>query len=287
VSTVSETLQRGVRSLDCHSDSPRLDAELLLGNLLGLSRPGLIARGNEPVTLERERAYAKLIERRLKGAPVAYLTGTREFWSLLLKVTPAVLVPRPETELLVELALGLLPEHRACPSADQACSVLDLGTGSGAIALAIASERPRSRLMGVDISPAALDVAIQNSRDLGLAHIEWRLGSWFEAVPGERFDLIVANPPYVAAADPALEKLRAEPAIALCVGPTGLEALSEIAGGAAAHLHERGWLLLEHGSDQAPDVAQLLEHHGFTSIRAHLDFSGKPRVTLGTLHSPH
>lgn len=287
MSTVAETLQSGARSLDCHSDSPRLDAELLLGKLLGLSRPGLIARGNEPVPPEREQAYANLIERRLKGAPVAYLTGSREFWSLALKVTPAVLVPRPETELLVELALGLLPEHQACPSAERACSILDLGTGSGAIALAIASERPRWRVTGVDISPAALDVAIQNSHNLGLAHIEWRLGSWFEAVPGERFDMIVANPPYVAAADPALEKLRAEPAIALCVGPTGLEALSAIAGDAAAHLHERGWLIMEHGSDQAPDVAQLFEHHGFTSIRSHLDFSGKPRVTLGTIHTPH
>jgi release factor glutamine methyltransferase len=287
VSTVAQTLQSGARSLDSHSDSPRLDAELLLGKILGLSRSGLIARGNDPVASECARGYANLIEERLRGAPVAYLTGTREFWSLALRVTPAVLVPRPETELLVELVLQHLPEHQASPSADRACSILDLGTGSGAIALAVASERPGARVTGVDISPSALEVAIQNSRDLGLAHVDWRLGSWFAPVLGERFDVIVANPPYVAAADPALEKLTAEPAIALCDGPTGLEALSAIAGAAAPHLHENGWLILEHGCNQAPDVAQLLERHGFTEVRSHLDFSGKPRVTLGTVHSPH
>jgi release factor glutamine methyltransferase len=286
MSTVSDLLRRGARSLESHGDSPRLDAELLLGKILGLSRPGLIARGNEPVASERESDFASLIEQRLKGMPIAYLTGSREFWSLALRVTPAVLVPRPETELLVELALQHLPEHQAGPSADRACSILDLGTGSGAIALAIASERPRARITAVDISPSALEVAVQNSRDLGLGHVDWRLGSWFAPVPGERFDVIVANPPYVAAADPALERLWAEPAIALCDGPKGLEALSAIIGAAAPHLHPHGWLILEHGSNQAPDVAQLLARHGFTQVRSHLDFSGKPRATLGTVHSP-
>ncbi len=294
VSTIAETLQSAARSLDPHSDSPRLDAELLLGKILGLSRSGLMARGNEQVAVEREQAYADLIGKRLKGAPVAYLTGTREFWSLPLTVTPAVLVPRPETELLVELALQHLREHQARPndtegraSAGPARYILDLGTGSGAIALAIASEMPESRLMGVDISPAALEVAMQNSRDLGLSNIDWRLGSWFDAVPGLRFDMIVANPPYVAAADPALEKLAAEPVIALSAGPTGLEALSAIARDAAPHLHDRGWLIVEHGCDQARDVAQLFESHGFTDVRSHIDFSGRPRVTLGTIHSHH
>jgi release factor glutamine methyltransferase len=284
VSTVAQTLQSGARTLSSRSDSPRLDAELLLGKVLGLPRSGLMARSDELVAVECEQAYAVLIARRLQGAPVAYLTGTREFWSMPLTVTPAVLVPRPETELLVELALEL---HQASSSAERACSLLDLGTGSGAIALAIASERPRSRVTGVDISQPALDIARHNSHSLGLPHIDWRLGSWFEPVPGERFDVIVANPPYVAAADPALERLSAEPAIALCAGPTGLEALAAIAGAAAPHLHERGWLILEHGSDQAPLVAQLLERHGFTGIRSHLDFSGKPRVTLGTVHPQH
>jgi release factor glutamine methyltransferase len=317
MATIDDNLRTGANSLRTSSDSPRLDAELLLGCVLGLSRAGLIARGDDSVAAERERAYADLIHRRLQGAPVAYLTGTREFWSLSLTVTPAVLVPRPETELLVELALACLPAGPAravadrvrpidqissvdqVPLADQfpsadppastgpAGSVLDLGTGSGAIALAIASERPGCRVVGVDISPAALEVAIKNSRDLGLTHIEWRLGSWFEAVPGEKFDVIVANPPYVAAADPALLTLRAEPAIALRAGPDGLDALSHIVRAAASHLNDGGWLLLEHGSTQAPAVARLLESHGFTGVRSHLDFSGKPRVTQGTVHSQH
>src|ERR1700720_316183 len=177
--TVADALNGAARSLDSHSDSPRLDAELLLGKILGLPRSGLIARGNDPVASECASGYARLIEQRLQGAPIAYLTGTREFWSMTLRVTPAVLVPRPETECLVELALQHLTERQANPFADRACSVLDLGTGSGAIALAIASERPGVRVTGVDISPSALEVAVQNSRDLGLGHVDWRLGSWF------------------------------------------------------------------------------------------------------------
>jgi len=278
VNTVAAALQRAACSLLGHSDSPRLDAELLLGKILGLPRSGLIARGDNPLGVECEREFAGLIEQRRLGVPVAYLTGIREFWSLRLSVTPAVLVPRPETEILVELALQHLPR-------DQSASILDLGTGSGAIALAIASERSQVRIIGVDISRAALEVAAQNSRALELSRIDWRLGDWFAPVSGERFDMIVANPPYVAAADPALARLTAEPAIALCDGPTGLEALGRIAAGAAAHLHERGWLILEHGSDQAPAVAQLLERHGFACIRSHFDLAGKPRVTLGVIHS--
>jgi len=281
MSTIAQTLQHAALALDRYSDSPRLDAEVLLGKLLGQPRSGLIARADEPVAAASEHAFADLIEARRGGAPVAYLTGSREFWSLPLTVTPAVLVPRPETELLVELALQLAGSTRA------ECSVLDLGTGSGAIALALASERPRWRITGVDVSPPALEIARRNARDLGLSHLDWRLGSWFEPVAGERFDLILANPPYVAAGDPALETLRAEPAIALAAGPAGLDALVAITAAAASHLNERGWLLLEHGSTQAPDVVRLLERHGFSHIRSHLDFSGRPRVTLGTLHPPH
>jgi release factor glutamine methyltransferase len=276
--TVAETLRGAAGALKGRSDSPRLDAELLLGKVLGLSRAGLIARDNEPVATDAAQAFANLIASRLRGEPVAYLTGSKEFWSLALTVNSAVLVPRPETEVLVELALQRLPP-------DQAKSVLDLGTGSGAIALAIASERPLARITGIDVSAAALKVAIRNSRDLGLVQIDWRLGSWFAPVAGERFDMIVANPPYIRAADPALEKLAAEPATALSAGPTGLEALSAIAGVAASHLQEHGWLIFEHGSDQAADVAQLLGRHGFTQVSSHPDFSGRLRVTLGTCPS--
>jgi release factor glutamine methyltransferase len=271
LSTVAELLRSGARALEGQSDSPRLDAELLLGLLLGLSRSGLVAHDHDRVAADRVLAFVGLIDRRLSGSPIAYLTGIREFWSLELDVTPAVLVPRPETELAVELALELLPPRRVPAGAPY--SVLDLGTGSGAIALALAADRPEWRLTGVDISPSALKVAAGNSRKLGLSHIDWRLG--------------VANPPYVAAGDPALGKLAAEPDIALAAGPTGLEALSAIVRGAAAHLQPESWLVLEHGADQAPDVAQLLERHGFSRIRAYSDFSGKPRVTLGAVHSTH
>jgi release factor glutamine methyltransferase len=275
--TLGTALQNAGRALEGHSDSPRLDSELLLGKILGLSRSGLIARSNEPCTGECVQELTQLIDERRRGVPVAYLTGHREFWSLELRVTPAVLVPRPETEVLVEQALQRLPR-------DRSATVLDLGTGSGAIALAIAAERPGVTVTGVDISAPALDIAMQNARALGLTRVDWRLGDWFVPLCGERFDMIVANPPYVAAADPALEKLGAEPLIALCGGPSGLEALTAIAAGARAHLNDRGWLILEHGSDQALAVAQLLQRHGFACIGTHLDLSGLPRVTLGSTH---
>jgi len=278
--TIAESVSAAALLLGPHSDSPRLDAELLLGKILSLSRSALIARGGEPVAPELRRAYAGMIARRTAGTPVAYLTGSREFWSLALKVSPAVLVPRPETETLIERALQI--KYR-----DQPCSVLDLGTGSGAIALAIASECPRWQVTGADLSPQALEVAMQNSAQLKLAHIEWRLGCWFDAVPGRRFDLIVANPPYIASADPALANLSQEPDIALRAGPTGLESLTAIIAHAPLHLHAHGWLLLEHGATQAPDVAQLLKLRGFAGIRTYPDFAGKPRVTLATFHTQH
>ena len=280
VHTVEHLLRAAAESLAGRSDSPRLDAEILLGKVLGLNRTGLIVRGADPVAAASRQAYAGLIARRLDGTPVAYLTGTREFWSLPLLVTPDVLVPRPETELLVEHALGVLPDH-------EPRSVLDLGTGSGAIALAIASERPRAHITGVDVSPQALAVARGNALSLGFARVGWRLGSWFAAVPGERFDLIVANPPYVACDDPALRALAAEPALALAPGPTGLEALGAIIDGAAPHLNPQGWLMLEHGSTQGGEVAALLDRAGFNGIRSHADHAGRTRITLGTVHFSH
>jgi release factor glutamine methyltransferase len=279
VPTIAETVKRATLELRPHSDSPRLDAELLLGKVLKVSRAALTLRDDESVAGEAALELADLIARRAHGVPVAYLTGCREFWSLPLIVTPDVLVPRPETEILVEQALQLLPREAVS-------SVLDLGTGSGAIALSLASERPRWAITGVDVSPPALAVATQNARALKLSRISWRLSSWFDALAGERFHLIVSNPPYVAASDPALENLRAEPALALNAGPTGLEALQAIIAQAPQHLHARGWLALEHGSTQAPAVAELLAQHGFDDIRTISDLSGKPRVTLG-VHTQH
>jgi release factor glutamine methyltransferase len=274
---IAKILSLGTSSLSPHSDSPRLDAEILLGKVLGLSRAALIAHDGDALADDSERAYAELIAKRTAGIPVAYLTGTREFWSLSLNVSPGVLVPRPETEVLVEQALRL-------KSPNDPCSVLDLGTGSGAIALAIATERPHWMVTGIDISPVALNVARQNARALDICNVDWALGSWFERVPGRRFDLIVSNPPYVAGADPALAALAAEPALALTPGPTGLEALAAIISQAVAHLSEHGWLLLEHGSAQARQVISLLERQGMSSIRTVPDFAGKPRVTLATIH---
>jgi release factor glutamine methyltransferase len=278
-STVASSLGQGVRSLSGHSGSPQLDAEVLLSSVLGVDRAALIARGSDLLADHDLGVYRDLLEQRRRGMPVAYLIGRREFWSLPLKVTPAVLVPRPETELLVEVALRHLPKSAQC-------AVLDLGTGSGAVALAIASERPLARVVGVDVSPGALGVARDNARALALPTAAFRLGSWFDAVPGEVFDVVVANPPYVADRDPALAALAAEPLLALVAGPAGLDALEAIIAAAPRHLTRGGWLLLEHGSTQELEVAKLLERRGFTGIECHSDYSGLPRVTRGTYSPP-
>jgi release factor glutamine methyltransferase len=277
--TVESALRQGVRSLTAHSGSPQLDAEVLLSSALGIDRSALIARGSDPLADPELAVYRALLEKRRGGMPVAYLTGRREFWSLPLKVTPAVLVPRPETELLVEIALQHIPE-----SAERA--VLDLGTGSGAVALAIASERPLARVVGIDVSLGALGVARDNVRTLALPNVTFRLGSWFDAVPGEVFDVVVANPPYVADRDPALAALAAEPALALVAGAAGLDALQAVIARAPRHLTRGGWLLLEHGSTQQHEVAKLLEHAGFAGIACHSDYSGLPRITRGTYSPP-
>jgi release factor glutamine methyltransferase len=276
--TIAQIVKQAASSLNSYSESPRLDAELLLGKVLGLSRASLIARGNEVLGADAELQLAGLLSRRVRGVPLAYLTGSREFWSLPLTVTPDVLVPRPETECLVQHALELVP--------GDVCSAVDLGTGSGAIALSLATERPQWNITGVDLSAQALAVAARNAGALDLPQVAWRLGSWLDAVPGERFDLIVANPPYIAGSDPALLTLQAEPAMALTCGPTGLESLALIIAQAPDHLCANGWLVLEHGSTQASAVSELLQQHGFGAVRTFLDFSGKPRVTLG-LHSLH
>ncbi len=276
---IEEALRDAAAALIGHSESPRLDAEVLLAKVLELTRAGLIAHNTQALRPGEQSAFAALIRRRMQGTPVAYLTERREFWSLGLHVSPAVLVPRPETELLVEQVLLLAP---TVPPR----SLLDLGTGSGAIALAIAAERPAWRITAVDLSNDALEVATRNARDHQIAHIRWQLGSWFDPLPHSRFDFIVSNPPYVASDDPALAALANEPRLALTSGATGLESLQTIIAQAPDHLLPGGWLLLEHGEDQAPAVRQLLNERNFDSIRTCLDFSGRPRVTLGTLHKP-
>jgi release factor glutamine methyltransferase len=274
---ISASVADAAARLQPCSESPRLDAELLLGQVLGLSRTALLVRRDETLSAALQRDFDALIERRRGGEPVAYLTGSREFWSLPLRVNAAVLVPRPETEVLVESALQLIP-------AQAPVRVLDLGTGSGAIALAIATERTQARIVATDVSPAALAVARDNARWLGLDAIDWREGSWFDPVAHEHFDFILSNPPYIAAADPALAALGAEPRGALTPGPTGLEAFELIVATAVHHLSDGGWLVLEHGSGQGPQLAALLALQRFQRIRTAVDHSGLPRVTLGTIH---
>ncbi len=253
--------------------SGTLDAQLLLAHALARPRSALLAHDAQSLRPEQVLAYDQLVARRARGEPLAYITGRREFWTLELRVTPDVLVPRPETELLVERALALLPAAEA--------RVADLGTGSGAIALALASERPRWRITATDRSRAALAVAEANARALDAGQVRFVGGDWFEPLAGERFDLIASNPPYIAAGDRALEDpaLRHEPPAALSSGPTGLEALAALIGGASSHLVEAGWLLLEHGADQQRAVADLLVAQGFGHVRCHPDLAGLPRVT--------
>ena len=273
-----QVLQRAAKELAIESDSPRLDAELLMAHTLGCTRSMLLVHDDALLSPADDAAFAALLAQRLDRVPVAYLTGVKEFWSLSLQITPAVLVPRPETEGVVEQALRLLP-------AGSTGRVLDLGTGSGAIALAIATERPQALVTGTDLSEAALAVAATNGARLGLERIRWRAGSWFDAVPGERYDLVVSNPPYVAANDPHLQALTAEPRAALSAGPGGLEAYELIIPAARDHLTATGWIVLEHGASQAPEIQNLLEVNGFYNVRSHPDYAGALRVTLGSLHS--
>ncbi len=251
-----------------------LDAQLLLARALGQPRSYLYAEAALPCPEAAYRAFAATLERRVRGEPLAYITGEREFWSQPLRVTADVLVPRPETEGLVERALALGPAGPA--------QVLDLGTGSGAIALALAGERPRWRLTATDASPAALAVAVGNAQALGLRNCEFLAGSWYGPVAGRQFDLIVSNPPYIAPGDPALADagLRHEPQQALVSAPDGLAALREIIAGAQAHLAGGGALALEHGHTQAPAVAEMLVRAGFSHVRCHADLAGHPRYTF-------
>jgi release factor glutamine methyltransferase len=257
------------------ASSAELDAGLLLAHVLGSTRAQLIAHAERAVDAADLERFRSLIERRARGEPLAYLTGWREFWSLRLAVSPAVLVPRPETELLIERALAL----DAAPGA----RVADLGTGSGAIALALASERPDWQLIATDVSAAALAGARANAAALGLERVEFRQGSWYQPLAGERCDLLLSNPPYVAADDTALltPPLALEPRLALDGGADGLAHLRTIARGAPPHLRRGGWLLLEHAPVQAAEVRRELVAAGLRSVRSHRDLAGHERITEG------
>lgn len=251
----------------------RLDAQILLGTLLGQPRSWLLAHDTDPLPSDIATRFSDLTARRAQGEPVAYLVGDKEFYGLSLRVAPGVLVPRPDTETLVDWALDVLP-------AEPPTRVLDLGTGSGAIALAIRSRRPHASVTAVDASPEALAIASDNARHLHLP-LELLHGSWLEPLGERRFELIVSNPPYIAEGDPHLPALRFEPKQALTAGPDGLDDLRLIVAKAPQHLEPGGWLLLEHGYDQADAVQGLLRTAGFSEVGSRHDLAGHLRCTGG------
>ena len=254
----------------------RLDAQWLLGHLLQRDSAWLLAHGDDPLPAGQADSYADLCHRRAVGEPLAYLVGAVGFHGLTLRVTPDVLVPRPDTETLVDWALALLPRL----GGDRP-QVLDLGTGSGAIALAVAHRHRAAAVTATDLSPAALAVAQGNAQALSLS-LHWAQGAWWQALQADaRFDLVLSNPPYIAGGDPHLPALRHEPMLALSPGGDGLDALRAIITGAPAHLVPGGWLLLEHGWDQAPAVAKLLADAGFEAIGHQHDLGGQLRCTGG------
>ena len=254
------------------------DAECLLAHAVGRDRSWLYAHADDVADGRHALAFQALCARRHAGEPVAYLTGRQGFWTLNLAVSPATLVPRPETELLVELALARI-------AADAPTWLADLGTGSGAIALALASERPQARVIATDASAEALAVARGNAKANRIANVEFRQGDWLAPLAGQRFDLIASNPPYIALGDPHLEQgdLRFEPPLALASGSDGLDAIRSIVAGGPAHLLPGGWLLLEHGWEQGAAVRALLHVAGFTQVSSVRDLEGRERVTLGCL----
>jgi release factor glutamine methyltransferase len=269
---IDAVLDAAAARLATVSETARLDAEILLGRSIDMPRSYLFTHPEDVLDDRTFERFDSLLQRRMNGEPMAYIMGTREFWSHELLVSAATLVPRPETELLVELALREIPRKAEW-------QILDLGTGSGAIAIALAGERLLSEITAVDISEAALAIATENARQLSLSNITFAHGSWCEPVCDQLFDLIVSNPPYVRAGDEVLVDLRHEPVDALVAGEDGLDAIRTLAADCPNILKAGGLLLVEHGADQWDDVAAILAASGWTEISNHKDFSGHPRVT--------
>lgn len=275
---INDALAHAARSLENASATADLDARVLLQHALSRDHAWLIAHGGEPIEPDVLDRFRALIRERRRGEPVAYITGWKEFWSLRLEIDHSVLVPRPETEHLVEHALGMIPEHGRY-------RVADLGTGSGAVALAIASERPSCEVVATDISTGAIRVAENNARRLGIANIRFLCGDWYSPLSGSGFDLIVSNPPYIAEGHACLARLdlAREPGVALQSGRAGLDALRVIGEQASGHLRAGAWILVEHGFDQEQAVRRIFEQGGLQRVVCHRDNSGHPRVTAGQM----
>ncbi len=273
---VDDALRQGSARLTPVSPCARLDAEVLLANVCGLSRSQLAVNGRRALTPDQALRYQRLLNRRADGEPVAYLVGRREFWSLDLEITSDTLIPRPDTERLVERALVRIP-------AGVRQRIADLGTGSGAIALALATERPLGVMVATDISAAALRVAQRNAARLGIGNVEFARGDWLAALTTGDFDVVVANPPYVADGDSHLRHgdVRFEPPLALRGGRSGLDAIEAIIERSRAHLRCGGWLILEHGFDQAMPVRAAMRRARYRAVQSYRDLAGHERVTEG------
>jgi release factor glutamine methyltransferase len=261
------------------SDSPELDAEVLLCLVLEKNRSYLRTWPKKQLHAQQRIQFKTLLKQRQQGTPIAYITGVREFWSRDFKVTPDVLIPRADTELLIELSLPLIPK-------DKSFKIIDLGTGSGIIAVTLASERLHAQILAIDSSEAALKVAKQNAEKHHCRTVRFAKSEWFSEISDKDFDLVISNPPYIAANDPHLQQgdLRFEPQTALVAGDHGLGDIAEIAESASKHLKLGGYLLLEHGFNQQAPVRAIFESFGYANIQSHADLAGNPRVTCGQWH---
>ncbi|MBL1262131.1 peptide chain release factor N(5)-glutamine methyltransferase [Candidatus Methylomicrobium oryzae] len=274
--TITTLLEDAVSRLSNSSDSAALDAEILLCLSLEKPRSYLRAWPDRKPEPQQIRRFQALLRQRLQGAPIAYLTGRREFWSREFRVTPAVLIPRPETELLIEISLALLPH-------DRPAKIIDLGTGSGIIAVTLAKELPQTEVIATDFSQAALEIAKYNAEQHGAAHIRFLHSDWFTSVPSAAFDLVVSNPPYIAENDVHLGQgdVRFEPRSALTAPSQGLADIRTIAGEARRYLRTGGHLLIEHGYDQESAAQAIFRDAGYDQVQTYKDLSGQPRATYG------